>query len=846
MARIIMLLAAVITAVMAEAESFSYRFNSTPLTAAIQQIVADHPDLDINFIYNELENYRTSATVRTDNAFEALRQTIALNPVTVVKAKDTYYIEALQHGRFVYTGRTIASDNEPIAGATVWLLAPRDSTVLTYGVTDPSGRFSIPCDHQKVIAKISCLGYATTYRLCNTFNIGNVVLSEQAVTLGAVTVESRAANLYADRSVYIPTDRQKNASQSGADLLGHMAIPQLGLVAGSNIVTNSGKPVAVFIDYLPATDKDLQAMRIGDVKKVEYYEYPSDPRLQGNPYVINFIMQSYEYGGYVKVFDHANLIHFSNQLLGNIRYQRKNMTYDLMGYGWGHNSSHYGSDLTETYRLPQPDGSMKVFDRYSNTTSSKENRRQYFAAFKATYNTDRIQASSQINASINRTPHSDRTGEVTYSPADFPSSEYASTLSNTSKFLAYNGYYFFALPQSNSITFNPFYMFSHTEQRSSYSETGFAPIFNDATDNTNQLKADLKFNHDFGSYGKLLGLVRGSYEYNRTLYTGSATSLDRAKSSRIGIGTTYSLSAGDFYGSASFGWNWDNLRFADITDSPSSPWFDITMQYGFKSTHSLAANFNYSAWEVPPFYKSENIIQSTPLMRYTGNPNLVPSKSYDFDFRYTWIPDNNYSLSAFAWAWILGNRYAYDYEAISTGILRTIKQPMGSFAQSQYGVSGTLRFLNRSLVFTGQVAQLLNHNGNPYRVNHSYINWYGRLRYYLKDWNFTLTYVSDSGCADGSMNGIWHRAKNDWYVTVGWSNANWSVRADLIDFSRWNWRSAVQVMHSEYYDTRQQFYDGQKHALIQLSATYTFGFGKKVKRDDEPSVSGSASSGILK
>ena len=100
-----------------------------------------------------------------------------------------------------------------------------------------------------------------------------------------------------------------------------------------------------------------------------------------------------------------------------------------------------------------------------------------------------------------------------------------------------------------------------------------------------------------------------------------------------------------------------------------------------------------------------------------------------------------------------------------------------------------------------------------------------------------MTYISDNAIADGMMNGIWQKSKNDWYITVGWSNSNWNVRADLIDFSRWNWKSATQEMHSKYYDTFQQFYDGQSHALIQLSATYTFGFGKKVKRDNEPGVS---------
>lgn len=663
--------------------------------------------------------------------------------------------------------------------------------------------------------------------------------------LDEVVVEARLQRTDAQKSTYIPTTKQKNASQSGVDLIDQMGIPQLKVTLGNSVETNSGKSVAIFIDFIPASENDLKAMRMSDVKKVEYYEYPSDPRLQGNPYVVNYIMAKYEYGGYVKGFNHTNLLSYSEQLLGNVRLQYKKMTYDIMGYGWGMTNDHYGSELTETYRLPQPDGSVKVFDRYSNTTSSKERRQQYFAAFKATYNSDKIQASTQINGSLNRKPHSDRNGEVVYSPADFPSSEYASTLRNTSKFISYNGYYFFALPKNNSVTFTPSYIYSHTDQNSSYIENGYAAILNGASDNTSQFKGDLKFNHDFGKYGNLLGFLRGSYEYNRTRYTGSASSLDKAKSARLGIGANYNITVGNFYGTTGFGWDWDKLQFGDMTDRPSSPWFDLSLQYGFKEKHSISATYHYSTWQPSPSFKSGNIIQSTPLMSYTGNPNLVPSKSYDIDFRYTWLPNNNYSFSAFAWAWIVDDRYAYDYEATSAGILRTIKQPMGSYAQGKYGITGTLRFLDRKLIFTGQVGQVLNHNGKPYGVNRSYIDWYARVRYYLGNWNFTTTYISDNGSADGCMNGIWNYGKSDWYITIGWSNSDWNVRADFIDFTRWNWRSAKQVMRSKYYDTTEIMLNGQSHALIQLSATYTFGFGKKVSRDNEPGVSSSASSGIL-
>lgn len=663
--------------------------------------------------------------------------------------------------------------------------------------------------------------------------------------LNEVVVEARMQTTSATVSTYIPTSRQKNASQTGTDLIDQMGIPQLKVTLGSNIETNSGKPVAVYIDFIPASENDLKAMRMSDVRKVEYYEYPSDPRLQGNPYVVNYIMAKYEYGGYVKGFDHTNLLSYSEQLLGNVRLQYRKMTYDLMGYGWGMTNDHYGSELTETYRLPQTDGTVKVFDRYSNTTSSKERRQQYFAAFKATYNSDKIQAATQINGSINRKPHSDRNGEVVYSPADYPSTVYTSALNNTSKFLSYNGYYFFALPKGNSIAFTPSYTYSHTEQNSSYTENGYAPILNGATDNTNQFKSDLKFNHDFGRYGNLLGFVRGAYEYNRTRYRGTANSLDKAKSSRFGVGANYNITVGNFYGTTGFGWDWDRLQFGDMTDRPSSPWFDLSLQYGFREKHSVSTTFHYSSWQPSASYKSENIIQSTPLMSYTGNPNLVPSKSYDIDLRYTWLPNNDYSFSAFAWAWIVGNRYAYDYEATSTGVLRTIKQPMGSFAQGKYGISGTLRFFDRKLMLTGQVGQVLNHNGYPYSVNHSYIDWYARVRYYIGNWNFTATYISDNGSADGCMNGIWNYGKSDWYLTVGWSDSDWNIRADIINFSRWNWRSDRQKMRSKYYDTTEVMLNGQSHALIQLSATYTFGFGKKVSSDNEPGVSGAASSGIL-
>lgn len=832
--------------VMANAETFSYRFNSTPLPKAIQRIMENHPDLDINFIYNELENYNTSSTVHADNAYDALRQTIGLNPVTVVKAKNTYYVEALQHGKYLYTGRAIGTDNEPVVAATVMLLAPTDSTVLTYGIADAEGGFRIPCDRTNVIAKLSCMGYKTTYHNCESFNLGTIVMPENAVKLGEVRAEAENAHLYADRAVYIPTPRQKSAAQTGDELLSHMAIPQLGMITSGSITTNAGRNVAVYIDYLPASDNELKAMLVKDVKKVEYYTYPSDPRFQGNEYVINFIMQQYEYGGYVKGFGHFNLISFSEQLLGSTRFQYKKMKYDFIASGWNMNSSHYGSDMTETFTLPDEHGRYTEFKRNSTTTESKKESQQYFAGFKATYTSDKMVAATEIDGSANNNPHDDRSGTVSYSHNMYPSSSYNSWLDDRSRFLSIMGYYYFELSSKNTLTFTPTYVYSHTEKASSYIENHFPAISNSAVDNTNEVRANLSFNHDFGNFGNLLAFMRGNYEYNRTSYTGSVSSFDKAKSVRIGGGVTYSINKGNFYGMAGFGYDWDQLQFGEIEDKKASPWADLSLQLLIKKMHSLSTTFHYSTWQPSSSYKSDNIIVASPFLKYTGNPNLRPYTSYDIGLDYTWIPNNRFNLAAFGYGWFVDDRYAFDYVSTPEGILRTIKQPVGSFANIEYGVNATAKFLDNNLDLTAQIAQIQNHNGAPYDVGHSFIYWHTRIRYYLKSLNFSLTYISDSANPEGSTTGFWNRSKSDWQLSIGWASHNWNVRANIINMTRWNWRAGIRAMQSKYYSVREQSYNGSSHALIQLSATYTFGYGKKVQRDNEPSVSGSASSGILK
>ena len=207
MKTVLTLALALISVFTANAYKYTYNFSNTPISRAIVTISKDHPDINISFIYKELDNYRTSARVRTDIAYEALKQTVGLNPVSVTEQRGNYYVEAFQRGKYIYRGRVVGADKEPVAAATVMLLAPKDSAVVTYAMADADGRFAIPCDRRNVIAKLSCMGYQTTYRRCPDFDLGTIVMPVQSVTLNQVKVEGRMADVYADRTVYIPSSR---------------------------------------------------------------------------------------------------------------------------------------------------------------------------------------------------------------------------------------------------------------------------------------------------------------------------------------------------------------------------------------------------------------------------------------------------------------------------------------------------------------------------------------------------------------------------------------------------------------------------------------------------------------
>lgn len=669
--------------------------------------------------------------------------------------------------------------------------------------------------------------------------------SLQSIQLEAVVVEAQLQNTSAMVSTYYPTSRQKNASQSGTDLLNRMAIPQLALGLGTSVTTVANQPVDVFIDWLPATADDLKNMRTADVRKVEYHDYPSDPRFLGKAHVVNFIMRKYEYGGYLKAAGAERFIANDGQLSLFGKFQSRRMTFDL-GLGSSYsNSAHDFTESTETYRLPQEDGTESVLRRTESVIAADKRERLFWPTLKAVYSTDRITVSNTIGAAFDHTPANDMTGNVSYSPDAGGTTGFDNAGSMHQNSLSYSGNWNFILGKGNTLNFNPFYSYTHSRTSSLYRE-GTAEFPNLAADDSHVARARLQLSHSFGGSGSLNVFCQGLLYRSSTTYSGTADMSDRLCTHRIGPGLGYSLPKDRYYIYLGVGFNHDYAKYGQTVEHSTQPWADASVQYSFGGKNRLSAEFHYMTSVPLSSYRSEAVIQSSPLLSYTGNPALKPYKSFDYGLTYTCIPDNRFSFSAYAYAWTVRDRYAFVYTPTTTGILRTIEQPMGGFTTLTAGAYGRASLLQNRLQVSGQLSVPFCHNGYPFNSDKVRVNYALQAYWYFGAWNVGAQYLSDWNTPGDAVSGIWTRREATYHASVGWGNSVWNVSAQIANPFTWSWVSSRNSMSSSHFDRRQTVYGADSHCYVKLGVTYVFGFGKQIKRTDEASRQQGAGSAILK
>lgn len=848
MRQILSIVLATVTAAIANAATFTYRFDATPVSVALSQIAEEHPELNISFIYNELENYKTSASVNADNAYEAILQAIGLNPIAVATKDNAIYIEALQHGKYEYYGTLAGSDREPVAAATVLLLAPRDSTVITYGISDSEGGFRIPCDQTGVIAKISCLGYKTTYRRIYNFAVGTIEMEESAVQLRSVTVEADNATAQSDRTIYRPTPRQKNAAQNATDLLRFMAIPQIRINVVSNKVTdNFGTEVALYINGMEASSEDLEGLRTADVRNVEYLEFPTDPRYRGAQRVINFIVQEYAYGGYTKVTANENfMIGLSNKVNVFSKFSYGKMSYDLYVGSNNWDNHHTGSAITGDYRLLDNNGREYRLRREENLTDSRFRQDQYPVTFRATYNAGKVQIRNTAAFTHEGVSANEANGALHYSNA--PAKDFKFSRSNPTKrnSAIYAGSFYFALPNDFAIDVTPTFNYSHINDHLLYTAGGNSSIVRNARENAYNYRVNAYIRKQAGQKHSFMAGINGGDIINHLRYTGTQDYSDKFSLAFAAGIIGYNYRSRNLSLSMDAGVCWEGSDINREKQNDVYPWTHINLQYTLSPRHLFSTYFQFASNSPTISQKASDILRDNEYMLITGNPQLENSRHVTLNLAYTWLQSNKFSMSAYGEYYGLFDRLISEYSPFDNGqaILRGYTNN-GSYNRSKIGLGARLQLLDGKLELYASPEQYFYKSTGIYNRSYNPFSVFAQATFYAGNFYFQAYYMS----SEKSMwydSGSIHRVRNHHSLMAGWADSNWNVRLSANDVCNRGWVGATTALESEYYSELRTNLGTSARPRINLTATYTINYGRKVQRANEIGEQSGAASAILK
>ena len=200
MRKIMFCLAVLAIATVANAQKVTHTFNDMSMSEALRLLNEQSTDYTINFLYNELEDFRVTTAIKNKHIPDAIQQMIGFYPIrmTVIADDSTeakgrhrhdIYVECTHKTGRILTGTVLDEQGKPIAYANISLLSVADSCFIIGGVSNESGYFAIPCEQPAVLARISYVGYKTVCRRCDKPEVGTVSLQPDTYTLNGVVVQ---------------------------------------------------------------------------------------------------------------------------------------------------------------------------------------------------------------------------------------------------------------------------------------------------------------------------------------------------------------------------------------------------------------------------------------------------------------------------------------------------------------------------------------------------------------------------------------------------------------------------------------------------------------------------------
>ena len=165
------------------AQRITRQYNNVSFSAALKDLNARQHKYTINFVYDELEDFRVTKSIRNQSVPDAIMQLIGFYPIRMTQVEDNIMVECTQKTPLRYKGRIIDESGNAAEYANIALLSPIDSTIVGHGVSNENGSFVIPCNSRKVLARITYVGYKTISRIYSNPEMGIIKLQPETMII---------------------------------------------------------------------------------------------------------------------------------------------------------------------------------------------------------------------------------------------------------------------------------------------------------------------------------------------------------------------------------------------------------------------------------------------------------------------------------------------------------------------------------------------------------------------------------------------------------------------------------------------------------------------------------------
>ncbi len=259
-----------------QAQRITHNFQNVTMPEALHQLKKMTTRYTINFIYDDLEDFHVTANIKNKNVPEAIRILIGFYPISLSMPTDSIIsVECSQKPSLRYKGKIVDEKGIPVAYANVALLSIKDSTLLAGGVSNESGYFVIPCQTDKVITRITYVGYKTLFRSASTRNLGLCQLSPDHYSIKDVIVKGqRSTTQLKEGSLLTSIVNTPLANSSDMNEL-LQKIPGLMKIPGGSLETiYGGKPDIYINKHKVMSEVEITQLSPKLIKSIEVINNP--------------------------------------------------------------------------------------------------------------------------------------------------------------------------------------------------------------------------------------------------------------------------------------------------------------------------------------------------------------------------------------------------------------------------------------------------------------------------------------------------------------------------------------------------------------------------------------------